>query len=476
MRVGRPRKQQPWKPGAPAPIKAAGCGPERHLVARAPRRTAGNKLKRTPTFGHTQDLLGTWYHRRKKACQLRHGQPETVIGDRQYMAGRAVERMIEAIAGEAGRLKSVDLTVPVVDSSFVYRMGGSPEYRAAFAQAKRLCDWLGRRDFKYVIGVLSGMGIHGALLHEAGHEWRCPPDRDEDQRSRAVDPRTREKVLNSGRTDVQLAPGILAKGHAYKIVPDFADASKGKSGSFEVEPGIKERPVYSPHKIPHGTTLPDKGAAIEQAAKAAVAYVVEGHRIDITRETLRDQMDDLKLEIKRGGDAKEIRLKEQQRDELESQIVGDLVEMFEIAARALKQRHPEKEDFDKEAWREMRRNPPPNAAGHGKSDLFVRDAGNSIGSTTDIADVGSFSPWETRKRAVDMFGVRGIEQGSLRFRELLKSLADFFEVDHRNRELAAEPAAMPAQITQRNAVPFDAGTFEDAVFEELEPVAVRTCN
>ncbi len=132
--------------------------------------------------------------------------------------------------------------------------------------------------------------------------------RDEDQRSRTVDPRTGEKVPNSGKTDVQLASGILEKNRAVRITADFADAAQNKGGSFEVEPGIKERPVHSPHQIPHGT-LPDRGAEIEQRAKDAVADVVRSQREDIRLEALRDEMADLKLEIKRGGDVKEIRLR-----------------------------------------------------------------------------------------------------------------------------------------------------------------------
>jgi len=302
MKAGRPRKQRPWRPGAPAPIQAAGCGPERRLAVRQPNRPGSRlRLKHTPT-GHAQDWLEIQHRRKKK------GSAATVINDIQYLAGKQFQHLAD-IAAKADTVKSIDWSVPTVDRSFTYPIGVNQDRLEATARLIGLRQYIGPRAFQFLWNVLHrGTGIDGAILHAAGHEWRCPPDRDEDQRSRTVDPRTGEKVPNSGKTDVQLASGILEKNRAVRITADFADAAQNKGGSFEVEPGIKERPVHSPHQIPHGT-LPDRGAEIEQRAKDAVADVVRSQREDIRLEALRDEMADLKLEIKRGGDVKEIRLR-----------------------------------------------------------------------------------------------------------------------------------------------------------------------
>jgi len=70
----------------------------------------GGTLRLTPT-GYAQDLLGTWRRRKQKRSHRNPGA--TIINDRQYEAGRAIEHMIDAMAGK-GNLRSFDLTVPVV--------------------------------------------------------------------------------------------------------------------------------------------------------------------------------------------------------------------------------------------------------------------------------------------------------------------------------------------------------------------------
>src|SRR5713101_167354 len=124
MKAGRPRKQKPWRPGAPAPIQAAGCGPERRLAVRQPSRPVGGTLRLTPT-GYAQDLLGTWRRRKQKR------------------AGK-------------GNLRSFDLTVPVVDQSFRHRQGGDPKFKDAYDRLMELQEHLGHRDFWFVANVLYG--------------------------------------------------------------------------------------------------------------------------------------------------------------------------------------------------------------------------------------------------------------------------------------------------------------------------------
>src|SRR5713101_8286486 len=132
MKAGRPRKQKPWRPGAPAPIQAAGCGPERRLTVPSPAKHG--TLRLTPT-GYAQDLLGTWRRRKQKRSHRNPGA--TIINDRQYEAGRAIEHMIDAMAGK-GNLRSFDLTVPVVDQSFRHRQGGDPKFRDAYDRLAEL--------------------------------------------------------------------------------------------------------------------------------------------------------------------------------------------------------------------------------------------------------------------------------------------------------------------------------------------------
>ena len=87
MKAGRPRKQRPWRPGAPAPIQAAGCGPERRLAVRQPNRPGSRlRLKHTPT-GHAQDWLEIQHRRKKK------GSAATVINDIQYLAGKQFQHL-----------------------------------------------------------------------------------------------------------------------------------------------------------------------------------------------------------------------------------------------------------------------------------------------------------------------------------------------------------------------------------------------
>jgi DNA invertase Pin-like site-specific DNA recombinase len=116
MKAGRPRKQRPWRPGAPAPIQAAGCGPERRLAVRQPNRPGSRlRLKHTPT-GHAQDWLEIQHRRKKK------GSAATVINDIQYLAGKQFQHLAD-IAAKADTVKSIDWSVPTVDRSFTYPIG-----------------------------------------------------------------------------------------------------------------------------------------------------------------------------------------------------------------------------------------------------------------------------------------------------------------------------------------------------------------
>jgi hypothetical protein len=202
---GRPRKLQPYRPGAPLPIQAAGCGPERRLAIAKPKRPA-TPLKLTLANGYRQDDIAIWRRRTKK------GSDDTVIDDRQYMAGRRIEHMMQTIMDYRG-LKAFDMTVPVVDTSHSPRWGGyGPEMRNALLLLDRLRGRLGQRDLEFLTNFLWGMGVHGAMLHEADLEWRCPPDRDIDQTTCSVDPKTGKIDLNSGDTDVCRASGIMSVG------------------------------------------------------------------------------------------------------------------------------------------------------------------------------------------------------------------------------------------------------------------------
>jgi hypothetical protein len=197
----------------------------------------GSTLRLTPT-GYAQDLLGTWYKRKQKRSHRNPGA--TVINDRQYAAGRAIEHMIDAIAGK-GNLRAFDLTVPVVDTSFVHRQGGDPKYRDAYAQLMGLREHLGNRDLEFVMTVLGGMGIHGAMLREAGLPWRPS---DEGAAAAAI-----REICSGG--------GTLVRGGSYKIAPTFANPAKEKSGSFEVEdrqsltPLGRTGPIDRKHLIPN---------------------------------------------------------------------------------------------------------------------------------------------------------------------------------------------------------------------------------
>jgi hypothetical protein len=154
------------------------------------------------------------------------------------------------------------------------------------------------------------------------------------------------------------------------------------------------------------------------------------------------------------------------RDELES--IGDMVGIMEVAARALhSKRHLDEDvDPDTEAMREMhRKNPPPDRAGHGAATDM-----NSIGSVVSFEDL-LYADRSTRQRAIDEFGITACELASSRFRALLSKVADFMEADEHLDTTAV--ISEPAQITQGNDIPFAVGIFEDALFTELEPVAVE---
>jgi len=109
-------------------------------------------LRLTPT-GYAQDLLGTWRRRKQKRSHRNPGA--TIINDRQYEAGRAIECMIDAMAGK-GNLRAFDLTVPVVDQSFRHRQGGDPKFKDAYDRLMELQEHLGHRDFWFVANVLYG--------------------------------------------------------------------------------------------------------------------------------------------------------------------------------------------------------------------------------------------------------------------------------------------------------------------------------
>jgi hypothetical protein len=422
MKTGRPRKSAPWKPGEP--VKAAGCGPERRLAVRE-TKLPGNTLRLTPT-GWAQDLLGTWRRRRKKSSI------ETVIDDRQYIAGRTIEHLVDAVAG-IGKLRAIDLSVPVVDTSFTHRLGGDPDARVAGEHLFALREHLGRRDCEFVMNVLFGMGIHGAMLHEAGMQWRLGDDIGEGAR--------------------QLAAGILAGGGQYKINPDFSDASAGRSGSFEVqdrqslEATGRAGAILRKHKLPNENGFAvDDDMENQKTVKRAARTVVSDSKADIELEAQRDELDDI-----RGLNDPKSRAR---RDELES--TGDLVEIFGIAARAHNsKRQPDAIDVDPdtEAMREMHRtNPPPNRAGHGK-ERFPPE--NSIGGT-DSFEAILFADRTTRQRAIDAFGMHAVELASMRFRALLSKAADFFETCAPSFDSTMETTHAPAtaQIAHRPDIPF----------------------
>ena len=437
MKAGRPRKQRPWRPGAPAPIQAAGCGPERRLAVRQPSRPVGGTLRLTPT-GYAQDLLGTWRRRKQKRSHRNPGA--TIINDRQYEAGRAIEHMIDAMAGK-GNLRSFDWTVPVVDQSFRHRQGGDPKFKDAYDRLMELQEHLGHRDFWFVANVLYGQGIHGAKLHEAGLPWRLKDD-----------------------TPISAAGGILSGGGSYKIVPEFSDASTLKQGSFDVEDRQSLTPlgragaIYSKHKLPNENGfVVDEATETEKAARGAARRTVSDNKSDIKLEARRDEIENI-----RG--LKDPKSKAR-RDELES--TGDL-EIMEIAARALNsKRHPDEEvDPDTDAMREMhRKDPPPDSTGHGERS---RDAENSVAGTDSFEAILD-STKTTRQRAIDAFGMTACELASSRFRALLSQTADFLDNKAGEQRDTTAVIPEPAQITQGNDIPF---AFEDAMFAELEPVAV----
>jgi hypothetical protein len=368
-------------------------------------------------------LPAIWHKRRKKGSQ------ETVIDDRQFMAARAIEYLIDVITNP-GPLRSADLTVPVVDMSFKHRLGGSQDYRFAFHLYTLLIKRMGKRDASYLVNCLFGMGPEGAMLYEAGLPWRDRPDADQRTGSRAAE--------------------IREKGHPYKITPVFANPSRLESGSFGVEDRrtLQEKgragSIYSKHELPNENGFAvDDATEIEKTAKAAARRVVADNKADIEREAQRDELDDI-----RGSNDPKLKARQ---EELES--LDDLVGVLAIVAKALhSSRHPD-EDVDPatEAMREMnRRNPPPDMRGHRE----IADM-NSIGSTIDVADMPEVVT--TRQRAIEAFGMRGVELGRQRCRALLGVAADIFEEKAAGNE-NYNPVVVPepAQITRRgDIVPFD---------------------
>ncbi len=146
-----------------------------------------------------------------------------------------------------------------------------------------------------------------------------------------------------------------------------------------------------------------------------------------------------------------------------------MVGIMEVAARALhSKRHPDEDvDPDTEAMREMhRKNPPPDRAGHGAATDM-----NSIGAVVSFEDL-LYADRSTRQRAIDAFGITACELASVRFRALLSKTADFLENEAVEQRDTTATIPAPAHITQRDDVPFDVGIFEDAIFAELEPIAV----
>jgi len=280
------------------------------------------------------------------------------------------------------------------------------------------------------------------MLHEAGLPWRLKDD-----------------------TPVSAAGGILSKSGAYKIVPDFSDASTLKGGSFEVEDRQSLTPlgragaIYSKHKLPNENGfVVDEATETELAARGVARRTVSDNKSDIKLEARRDEIENI-----RG--LKDPKSKAR-RDELES--TGDMVGIMEVAARALhSKRHPDEDvDPDTEAMREMhRKDPPPDSAGHGER---PHDAENSIGGTDSFEAILDANK-TTRQRAIDAFGITACELASSRFRALLSQTADFLDNEAGEQRDTTATIPAPAQITQGNDIPF---AFEDAAFTELEPVAV----
>jgi hypothetical protein len=383
---GRPRKQQPYKPGAPVPIAAAACGPERRLGVAKPKRQA-TPLKLTLGNGYRQDDIAIWRRRTKK------GSDETVIDARQYVAGRRIQDMTQTIMDDRG-LKAFDMTVPVVDTSHSPRWGGyGPEARAEHERFDRLGKHLGPRDLQFLMSFLGGMGVHGAMLNEAGLEWRCPPDRDIDQRTCAVDAKTGKVDLKTGDTDVGHASSILPAGTAYRIELDL------ENGGFVVDARSTRRDdeEYRP------------------SANAAARRAVSDKKLD-------------------GNPA-------------------ELVEVIEVAARAMEsRRHPDDEiDPDVEAMREMHRVDPPPASPDMDGDVLA------IGVVIDIGDIEHFHPWTTVDRAKEVFTTRQIELASVRCRNLLNDAANFFEADDARRHDTTAVIIPVALISPPDDIQFDVG-------------------
>jgi hypothetical protein len=492
---GRPStKRQPHRPGATVPVLAAGCGPERHVAVIQPKRPKPPPLKLTNN-GWVPDWLGIWHGRKKKGSQ------DTVIDDAQYLAGRRLEHLMNVIA-YADRLRSPDLTTPVVDTSFTHRLGGySAEQWKAAKEIARIRKHLGARDFKFLTNALFEMGPEGALLAEAGLEWKYTPlDRDEG--------------LISG------AAGILAKGGAYNVVANFADAHReigggiavedrqslqalGKAGKIDTKNDLSitkaemraelER-IVTVHleggqrsiegqtipligettqdvarrqsfdvveragvinlagmgKVPHDLGfIEDEATVIENTTKRAARNRVLENKVDIALEDRRDELEKL-----RGLKDPESRAR---REELEAEeAADDIFAVMEVSERAMRDCNPDEDKTDIRAAAQAARMLP-------GSKEYVRDADNSAGRTIEFNDVEQYL-WTTRERAIEKFKMRGVELGRKRVRDLLTALAKL---------PPAPPADCPAfeleQITQSSGIPFDVGIkdYVDAVYEEI---------
>jgi hypothetical protein len=141
---------------------------------------------------------------------------------------------------------------------------------------------------------------------------------------------------------------------------------------------------------------------------------------------------------------------------------ADLVDVIEVAARALhSRRHPDDDvDPDVEAMREMHRlDPPPSGGGY-----FPTSSSDALGAVIDIGAIEHFHFWTTVDRAKEVFTTRQIELASVRCRELLTDAADFFEADDAQKHDTT--AVIPVlQISAPDDVPFDVG-----IVREYEPV------
>jgi hypothetical protein len=399
-------------PGDPTPIPAA---PGRHLAPPARAKQKAPPLKLTLGNGHRHDDLAIWYHRRQK------GSDATVIDRRQYIAGRRIEHMMETIMDHRG-IKAFDMTIPVVDTSHSERSGGyGPELREALLLFDRLRAHLGSFDLAYLTNFLGGMGIHGAMLHEAGHPWRYEPDHDKDE--------------NGEYPDLLAAPGILP---ANNLPP-------------------RERAFHSKHKVPHEVGFGiDRRKAATDRATAAREQAVRESKAEIKREAARDELEsDLRPWSESGyqpGYGADL----------------DVVEINEVWTKALESdRNPDKPDPAVDALRKMlRTNPPPvyddmRDAGSRNISANVRnDDVIAGGAVIDIGDIENLHPWTTVDRAKQVFTANEIRQGSLRGRNLLSRAAELFEINDARRNDTTAVITVD-QLTDLRSIPFEVDEFQE---------------